>query len=77
MKLVGKILAVILIIIAFYTLDLENWDKTVIAILLFLSGVDLLLLDSESGNFQRLAKRLRRLAFTIAILFIIKRIIFG
>ncbi len=77
MKILGKILGVVLIFVAFYSLDLQSWNQIIISILLSLSGFSLLLKDSKSESAKSLSKFLLRTAFVLAVLFILKRLITG
>jgi len=76
-KIIGKILAIINILLAVYVFDWSSWNKTIISSLLFLIGISLFLKDSKTEVYRELSKSLHRIAFIISIFFIIKLIFVG
>ncbi len=76
MKVVGKLLGIILIFVAFYTFDFQVWNKILISATLLLSGLSLLFQDSENNSYRSLSRFLQRTALFIAILLLIKYLLF-
>ena len=77
-KTFEKLLAVVLILIGTYNcLRLETPNKFAVGVLLLLSGISILLKLSTSISLQKLSIKLYRLAALLAILLIIKVLLFG
>lgn len=74
MKIITKLLGILLIFVAIYNRNFSNLNQIIISILLFLSGVSMLLRDSK---YNTISVYLMRIAGIIAILFIIKQIFIG
>jgi hypothetical protein len=71
MKLFETILAVIAIIIAIYNFDLDSFNRCIVSVLLFMTGILTL-----SRN-EKLNRILRNLAVALAIFLIMKILITG
>lgn len=71
MKLLGIILGVIAILVAIYNFDIYNFNRMIVSILLFMSGVMTL-----SRN-EKLNKKIRNIAVALAIFLIMKLLITG
>jgi hypothetical protein len=73
----GKVIAIIDLLVAVYVFDWNDWNKIIISILLLLSGIGLFLQDSERKSYKELSTTLFGIAFIIAVLFLLKLIILG
>lgn len=71
MKWFGKILGIITILIAIYNFDVYNFNRSIVAILLFLSGVLSLSLN------EKLNRIVRNTAVVLAVFLIMKILIVG
>ena len=76
-KIIGKIIAVLLIFAAIYIFEWNDLNMIIVSILLFLSGATILTEDAGSEFWQDLRKFLRRANIALAILFILKMLILG
>lgn len=72
MKLIGKILAILLIFAAVYNFDLESLNQILASLSLMLLGLHLLLEDSRSEVVQDLRKVIIRTALFFSIVLIVK-----
>ena len=72
MKIIGKILAVILIIVAIYTFDRHTWNQILVPLLLL--NAALVLLTQEN---RKLNKFFTRTSTILAILLILKMLFYG
>lgn len=77
MKILVKILGVLLIGAALYTLDFGNWNQLLISVILLLSGIHLLLTDSKNEFNNFLSKFLQKIALVLAVILILKLFIIG
>ena len=76
-RIVSFALAVLLFVSAYWTFDWDDWTQLTISLVLFLSGVHALFVDSESVKRQQLGRSCLRFAAVIAVFLIVKLIIFG
>lgn len=76
-NILGKLLAVIQILIAIWYFDWQSWSQIFISILLFLSGIVNLLVDKQSVFLVKLKKRLQVIAGIFVVIIFIKLIFFG
>lgn len=72
MKLIGKILAILLIFAAVYNFDPESLNQILASLTLMLLGVHLLLEDSSSEVVHDLRKVIIRTALFFSIILILK-----
>ena len=72
MKIIGKILAVILVIAAIYTFDRHNFNQIVMPLLLLSMAGQIF-----AENNERLSKFFRRASLALAIILILKRLFIG
>ncbi|MGC2238476.1 MAG: hypothetical protein WA584_20140 [Pyrinomonadaceae bacterium] len=72
MKIVGKILAVVLIIVAIYTFDRHTWNQILVPLLL-LNAAALLL---TQGN-RKLNRFFTRTSTILAIFLVLKMLFYG
>lgn len=76
-KTIERLLGVMLILSAIYTLYSGNEHKLVVSLMSFLWGLSILMENAESEFYQTLSRTLRRIALVTAILLIIKMFIIG
>ncbi len=76
-KIIGKILAVILILVAIYTFEWNDLNKIIVSILLSLSAATILIEDARSEFWQDLRKFLRQANIALAVFLLLKIIFFG
>lgn len=76
-KVINLALAMILFISAYLAFDFNDWTQMAVAVVLFLSGIHSLFLDSEVPARKRLGQTCLRLAVVISVFIIAKLIIFG
>jgi hypothetical protein len=72
MKLIGKILAVILIIVAFYTFDWHTWNQILVPLLL-LNCAAIILTEKN----RKLNKFFSRTGLVLSIFLILKMLFYG
>ena len=72
MKIIGKILAVILVIAAIYTFDRHNFNQVVMPLLLLSMAGQIF-----AENNEKLSKFFRRVSLALAIILILKRLLVG
>jgi hypothetical protein len=68
----GKVLGIILILIAVWLFDWYEWTQLGVSTVLFLSGLNSLLQDAESEAVRKFAKASIRIAAAISVFLIIK-----
>ena len=71
MKIIGKILAILLILAAIYTFDLHNFNSWIVSLLLFLGAV------LEFSNDNNLNEFVRKFRLLLLIFLILKLLITG
>ena len=71
MKLFGKIIAVVCILVALYNFDLHSFNRSIVAILLFMQAIFLV-----SRN-KKLNRLLQNLSIALAVFLILKILITG
>lgn len=76
-KKIGVLLAVFNIIVAVWYFDWNSPTQIIISILLFLSGLSLLLRDAESETLRKASSYLLYIAGIIAVLLIFKKLFIG
>ena len=76
-KVINLALAIILFISAYLTFDYYDWTRIGVSIVLFLSGIHSLCLDSGTRGRKGLGRASLRLAAVISVFLIAKLIIFG
>jgi VIT1/CCC1 family predicted Fe2+/Mn2+ transporter len=75
MKILSKILGVFLIGLAIYLLDSSSWNGIILSTILLFSGLAVLFQDSKSEFGNRFSKFLNKVAFVLAVIFLIIRFI--
>jgi len=75
-KAINRLVGIILILAAFYSMDFSNWSKTSIFIVLNLAGLSSILKDARSEFYRKLSDVFQKTAFTIAAVLIIKMLFF-
>ena len=76
-KIIGKLLAVILLLMAIYTFDWNDLNKIIVSILLSLSAATILIEDVKSEFWQNLRKFLRQANLALAVFLLLKIVFFG
>ncbi|MGI8786613.1 MAG: hypothetical protein ACR2HG_02475 [Pyrinomonadaceae bacterium] len=76
-NLIEKILGIILILSAFYTLDFSTFNGTSVFMVFNLSGLSYLLNDTDSEFCEKLSQVCRKTALVISIITIVKIIFLG
>ena len=77
MNLIGKIIAVVTIIIAIYTFDWHTFNQIVIPILLMMSATLILLKDKRTPFARKLNDFLVKAGVVLAVILILKMIFIG
>ncbi|MDQ3180267.1 MAG: hypothetical protein M3Q33_07080 [Acidobacteriota bacterium] len=77
LNILGKLLAVIQILIAIWYFDWQSWNQIFISILLFLSGIISLLVDKQSVFLAKLKKCLQVIAGIVVVIILVKLIFIG
>jgi hypothetical protein len=75
--IIGKILAVIMIVCAFYTFDYASFNKIGVSILLALNGINFFIDDSRSNIVRTMSKWCRRAMYLVMVVLVAKWLIFG
>jgi len=75
--ILGKILGIILILIAIWYFDWNKWNPIIVSTVLFLSGLNSLFRDSESDFLRKLSRILLYVGLFIAIFLIFKVLLVG
>ena len=76
-KILNIAFAAVLFLCAYYVFDWYDWTQLGVYTVLFLSGVNSLLRDSESPARRNFARACLRMAAVIAVFLITKILIFG
>jgi hypothetical protein len=71
MKIVGKILAIILILAAIYSFDLHNFNSWIVSTLLFMSAI------LELSKNKKLNRLIRKTALLLTIFLLLKLLLIG
>jgi hypothetical protein len=71
MKIIGKILAVILILAAIYSFDLHSFNSWIVSILLFMSAI------LELSKNKKLNRFVRKTALLLAVFLLLKLLLTG
>jgi hypothetical protein len=77
MKLTGKIIAVVAIIIAIYNFDRHNWNHIIVPILVIMSALMYLIKDSKDEFARRLNRFLMNASIALAVFLFLKILIYG
>ena len=72
MKMIGKALAVILVIVAIYTFDRHTFNQTVVPLLLLSMAGQIF-----AENNEKLSKFFRRVSLILAVILILKMLFIG
>lgn len=73
--IIGKLLAVALILVAIWTFDWHSWNQIFISVLLFLSGIIILLMEKKSLFSTKLKNFLQFVSIIIVIIMLINFIL--
>ena len=76
-NILGKLLAVIQILLAIWYFDWQNWNQIFISTLLFLSGVIGFLIDAQSKFLTKVKKLLQIIAGVIVVILLVKLLFVG
>ena len=76
-KAINLVLAIALFVSAYLTFDWNDWTHITVSLVLSLSGVHALLVDSETLARRRFGRSCLRLAAILAVFLIVKIIVFG
>jgi len=76
-EIIITILAIIMIISAFFVFDYNSFNKICASAVLLLNGVNALILAGDSDKFRFLSKWLVRVMYLVIILLIIKLLFWG
>jgi len=77
MKLIGKIIAVVTIIIAIYNFDWHTLNQILMPVLLIIVATMILIQENKSSFARKLHKFLVRASLAIAIFLILKTLFYG
>lgn len=77
MKIIGKIIAVIAIILAIYNFDRHTLNQILMPVLLIIVATMILIAENKSGFARKLHKFLVRASLAIAIFLILKALFYG
>ena len=76
-KAINLVLAIALFLSAYLTFDWNDWTHITVSLVLSLSGVHALLMDSETPGRRRFGRSCLRLAAVLAVFLIVKIILVG